>query len=481
MKRFFMKIFGGDYVHGHQTLSAWKLGAGFLVAVAVIGWAVFNKTQLQTWFTPGENLKVHFASDYRLRPYFSKAKISFVPVGIVTGVDQQEDNSVVVTVKIFGDDISQLGTEPNAVIRPTTLLGGNYFIDLAPGGAKGRPVGEIPVQRAHLPVELDKVLRALQPNALAGLQGTVSKLDQTLQGGTNDALHRLAADAPGSLKPTGQVVDALRGTNPDTDLTDFVSGIEQASQELATPKGRLDSIINDLATTSAVFGRRSADFSSTLDELPATLRSADRGLNRLNTTLDVLDDTVDDIRPTARQLDDTLGHVDPVLRRARPVVRDLRDLLQDARPLVKRLVPNVQDLNDVLDDLRGPVLQRVNGPVSDLLLHSFHGTGPYAQTETDRPVYQEVVYGFATLDRANTQNKNGSGIAFQPLPQPEPAEGVIQNDGQPRVETLERSATDPLRLSPPVQAPPEAPNAAPHNPLLPMLGNAGPSRNEGGR
>ncbi|HEX4258626.1 MAG TPA: MlaD family protein [Streptosporangiaceae bacterium] len=474
MRAFFLRIFGGPVVHGHRTLSAWKLGLGFLVGVLIIGWAVFNKAQITTWLTPGETVKVNFASDYRLRPYFSQVKIAYVPVGMVTGVEQADDGSAVIDVKLYGSNRDRLGSMPSATIRPTTILGGNYFLDLEPGGDPGRFKDEmIPKDRAHLPVELDKVAKALQPDALIGMKGTITKFDETLQGGGTAALQRLAADAPSSLGPTGQVLDALRGTDPDHDLTNVVHGFEATARELAEPKGRLDSILNDLASTSAVFGNRSQDFSTTLDELPGALHSADRGLHRLNTTLDVLHDTAKDIRPEAQELDSTLKKLNPVLERARPVVHHLRNVLEDARPLLENLVDNTSDLQDVLDDLHGPVLNRVNGPISDLILGSYHGHGPYAQTVTDKPVFEELGYAVADLDRATMMSKNGSGIAFEPQPIPEPGENVLQNNGQPRSETLERSVTDPLRINPPIQSPGQAPHASPGHPqLLPMMGSS---------
>ena len=474
MKKFLMRIFGGPVVHGHRTLSAWKLGIGFLAGVLIVGWAVFNKAQITTWLTPGETIKVNFASDYRLRPYFSQVKIAYVPVGMVTGVSQADDGSAIVDVKLYGDSRDRLGSDPSAVIRPTTLLGGNYFLDLEPGGDRGRFNADlIPKERAQLPVELDKIAKALQPDALAGMKGTVTKFDETLAGGGTAALQRLAADAPGALRPTGQVLDALRGTDPNHDLTNVVNGFEATARELAEPKGRLDSILVDLASTSAVFGNRSQEFSTTIDELPDALHSANKGLKRLNTTLDVLKDTADDIRPSARELDKTLKRLDPVLRRARPVVHDLRDVLDDTRPLLEELVDNCDDLRDVLRDAR-PTLDRVNGPISDLILGTYHGSGPYAQTFTDKPVFQELGYAVADLDRATMQDKNGSGIAFQPMPIPEPAENLVQNNGQPRSETLERSVTDPLRINPPIQAPLKPEHASPGHPeLLPMMGGDG--------
>lgn len=487
MKKLLLRIFGGPEVHGHRTVSTWKLGLGFLVVVLVVGVAVFNKARLTTWFTPGESVKVHFASDYRLRPYFSQAKIAFVPVGMVTGDDELADHTSLVTIKLYGDAKSRLGTDPSATIRPTTLLGGNYFLDISPGGDLNQPFtqDEIPVNRTHVPVELDKIIRTFQPNALAGMKGTLAKFDDTLQSGSKQALQRFVADAPNALTPTGQVLDAVRGRNPETDLTDVVSGLESTSQQLSQPQGRLDGIIHNLSITSAVLGRHAGDFSTTLDELPGALHSAQHGLNRLNTTLDVLDDTADDIRPEAQELNHTLRHIDPILHRAVPVVHHLKNVLHDARPLLKRLVPDVRDLNDVLDDFRGPVLDRVNGPISKLLLNPFHGTGPYAQSTTNKPVFQEVVYALATLDRATRQDKNGSSISFQANPiQPEPAEGAVANNGQPRVETLERSLTNPAQVSPPIQAPGEAPpvstNAPLSNPLLPN-GLASPVSHKEGR
>jgi phospholipid/cholesterol/gamma-HCH transport system substrate-binding protein len=469
MKRFFLKIFGGPVVHGHQTLSAWKLGVGFLVGVLVVGWAVFNKAQLSTWLHPGDTIKVHFASDYRLRPYFSEAKIAFVPVGMVTGVEEMRDRTALVSVKLYDGAVDRLGSQPSAVIRPTTLLGGNYFLDLEPGGDPGRfTAPEIPPQRTRVPVEMDKVAAAFQPDALTGMRGTLTKFDDTLGGDTKGALQRLVSDAPGALRPTGEVLDALRGIHPNTDLTDVVTGFEATARQLAEPNGRLDAILTDLATLSTSFGDQSQAFSTALHEMPPALHSAERGLNRLDTTLDVLRETAPDIRPSARELSTTLEHVNPVLDRARPVVADLRDLLGDAQPLLRQLRPDTRDLTDVLDDLRGPVLDRVNGPISDLIHHPYHGAGPYAQTSTDKPIFEELGYAVADLDRATTMDRNGAGIAFEAQPVPE-AEGLVANSGQPRDEAMLRSLVAPFQIAPPVQAPVRPRHPQPNGPTLPML------------
>jgi phospholipid/cholesterol/gamma-HCH transport system substrate-binding protein len=454
VKNFLMNIFGGETVHGHRTLSSVKIGAAFLVFSALLGWAAFNKIEVKQWFTPSSTVKANFASQNVIVPYYSKVKVNFVPVGIVTAVDKLDNGTAMITMEVDTDIPAKLGTAPTATIRPTTLLGGNYFVDLKPGGDPGEFHDIIPVAHTTLPVELDKLLRAFQPNALVGTRGFVKKFDDTLAGGGREALQRLVSDVPGSLKPTGEVLDALRGTRPNRDLTDFVSGFEATSRALTDKPGQLRDVARDLAATSNAFGNQAAAFSSALQELPSALSSADKGLKRLNITLDTLRDSADDIRPEAKQLGKTLDRLDPVLNHAVPVVHDLKGVIKDARPTVEDLVPVSKDLTDVFDDLSGPVLKRVNGPIKDLIMHDYHGAGPYAQTQTPKPIFEELAYMAANLDRATMMDRTGGGLAFQPSPTGfDLLENLIANNGQPRADTLTRAVADPQRISPPIQPP----------------------------
>lgn len=455
MKALFWKLVGGAEVHGHRTVSAWKLGVLFVVFALSFGWASFHKVEIKQWFTPSETVKVHFAANNVVVPYYSKVKVNFVPAGLVTDLEELKDGTALVTVQIDKGIIEKLGTEPTATLRPTTLLGGYYFVDLAPGGNRGEfTAGTIPIERTKLPVELDKFIKAIQPAAQVGLRGFVKKFDETLSGGGREALQRLVADTPGALKPTGEVLDALRGTRPNSDLTDFVTGFEATARALTDKPGQLRAIATDLSSTAAAFGRQSAAFSSALDQLPGALTSADNGLQRLNVTLDVLQATAPDIRPSAKQLGTTLDELDPVLADARPLVKDLRKLMSDAKPTFNDLVPVTDDLTDVFDDFDRPVTDRINGRIKDLVLGDYHGTGPYAQTHTDKPIFEELGHMVNNLDRATLMDRNGGAVAFQPDPHGlELLENVFANNGQPRVETLQRALTDPQRITPPIQAP----------------------------
>lgn len=400
---------------GKRRFSPAVVGIGLAVAAVAAGVFLFNKDRVITTLTPGETVRINFERDYHLREFITQAKVSGVPVGKVSSVEEHDNGTAMVEVKIDSDVLGKLGAHPSAAIRPTTMLGGNYYVDLVPGGGKGAFSGEIPAARTKIPVELDKVARALQPSALQGMRSSTARLDETLKNGGTAAIDRLLADAPPALAPAGEVLAATRGTNPRTDLPNLVRGLESTSRVLDQHEGQLDAIVRDLDSTSSVLGNRSNELADTIDQLPSTLDTANTGLSRLDTTLGKLRDTAGPAMPIARELDRTLEHADPVLRRARPLVTDLKNLLSDAHPLVRDLVPASRRATTVLDNLSGPVLDRVNGPIKDFVMSPYSGKGPYAGSGSDRPVYQEVGFMFANLTRATSlSDRNGHAISFHP-------------------------------------------------------------------
>ncbi|UUV28634.1 MlaD family protein [Amycolatopsis roodepoortensis] len=392
-----------------------RLGAAFIVMALVAGIALFNKDQILTTLRPGTEFTINFARDYRLQPYATIVKIAGIPVGKVVDVREAVDGSADVTVKVDDDVPAKLRTAPSAVIRAATVLGGRYYVDLVPGGEKGVFTSRIPKERTGVPVELDKVVGALPPNTLNSLQKTTGSLDATLDEDGRAAIDQLLAAAPETLDPAADVLRAAQGTRPRQDLTDLVTGLQSASSALTREPGQLDSIVQNLSKVSSVLGDRATDLSRTVSGLPAALDSTNAGLSRLDGTLAKLRDTADGARPVAEELDTALQHADPVLVKARPLVNDLKNLLTDARPVVRDLVPTAQGLTTVLDDVRGPVLDRVNGPIKSTVLSPYRGTGPYASTFGDRPLYQELGYMLSNVDRASSMTDgNGASIGFEP-------------------------------------------------------------------
>lgn len=399
-----------------KTYRPARLGVILLLVTFLMFVLLFSKGRISTALSSGQTITAHFDGAYKLRKFVSVVKVGFVPVGKVKDVQRADDGSAIVSLKVDKDVLKTLGSKPTATIRSTTLLGGSYFVELTAGGDPGAfTASSIPASRTKLPVELDKVARALQPAALDGLQATVGGLDQTLAKGGDDALKRLVENAPDTLQPLGRVLGAARGERPTKDLTQIVSGLESTGRVLTRTDGQVDAILSNLDSTAAVLAGRSTEIGSALDALPATLDNTEAGLADLDSTLATLRDVAGDARPIAKELDKTLETLDPVLKKARPLVADLEDLAKDARPVVAGLVPSAQIATTALQDVKGPVINRVNGPVTTWLYEPYKGTGEYAMTTTKKAMYQEITYTLVDLDRAaSLTDRNGHGVGFQP-------------------------------------------------------------------
>lgn len=439
------------------VITARRAGLIMLVTTLAVTMLLFNKDRIGATLMSGETITIQFDRAYKLRPYISEVKVGYVPVGKVMSVERNDDGTADVEVKVESDVLEQLGDEPSATIRPTTLLGGIYFVDLQPGGDPGsfEAGGTIPAERTDVPVELDRVARALQPDALEGLQSSVRQVDRFLDRGGSEALDDLLAGAPGTLEPAAVVLDAAEGDDRAASLTQVVRGLESASRALTRDEDRVGSIIEGADGTARTLARRSPEVAAAVAELPAALRSTQDGLSALDGALAALEDVSEPGRDMARSLDRTLSDLGPVLGDARPVVADLRTVLADARPVVADLVPTTGSAREALGDVRGPVLARVKDKVVPFLSEKYDGEGPYAQTSSDRPMYMDAALALANADRAAAMTDlNGNAVAFQPGPGTGSVGGVPLNiDQLTRVFLGWTQLQQPIETLPPLNGP----------------------------
>ncbi|MCQ4080815.1 MlaD family protein [Streptomyces sp. RB6PN25] len=390
------------------------IGAVLLVLTVVFLLAVYQKERIGTMLSSGHTVKADFSRDYQLRPYKTQVKVAGVVAGTVTGVEK-ESGHVVVSMKVNDDVVGKLGDQPSALIRPTTLLGGNYYVQLTPGGTDQKYDGStIPMSRTGIPVELDQVLQALPKSARSGIQGSLSETDQTLKNGAGTSLGNLLADAPGTLTPAAEVLDSLQGTRPSQDLSQLVPALDSIASVMSRQNGQLGDIVDSLGTVSTALSDQRRPVTDTLATLPQTLSDTRTGLTALNGSLQQLTQTATDALPTAQRLGPLLKTTDPVLQQARPLVANLRPLLNKALPVVQQLVPTSKQATSTLDDLKGPVLDRVNGPIAKTVLSPWKGTGYYqGDGGNGHLFYQEV--GYLAAHAANLSkygDKNGRMIGL---------------------------------------------------------------------
>ncbi|TXL60701.1 MlaD family protein [Aeromicrobium terrae] len=397
-----------------RRLSTLHWGTIFVGLSLIAGIALFQKQAIITAVKPGDTITVEFTDAHRLRAFVSDAKIAGVDIGVVKSVHRNDDGITEVRLEVEGDSLDAMGKSPSARIRPATLLGGNYYVDIVPGGLRGRFHGTIPHSRTNLPVELDAVAAAMPEGAREGIRSSVSDLDDTLDTKGSKALRKLVSDAPDTLEPATGAMTAMQGTRPKTDLRKLVGGLESTARVLAAKDHQLDGIVTDLASTSSVLAARRDDLRTSTRVMPETLDETIGMMQDLRGTLDNLKRTAGPARDSVQELDDLLENLGPVAEEARPVVASLRTVLTDANPVMKNLVPTTQDLTGTVDNLRGPVLDRVNGPIMKTVKSPWHGTGDYAGGGADRPFYKELAYMVSNLAQANMMDNNGSAISFMP-------------------------------------------------------------------
>lgn len=403
----------GKMAHRLERCSAPRVGLVVLMVLSLAGVTLFQKTQIMTYLSPGDDIEVVFARDYQLRDHVTRVKIAGVPVGLVTKVENRPDGSAVATLHLDKGVVDKLGTEPSAALRPTTLLGGNYYVELQPGGDPGS-VDAIGAERTSVPVELDRVLEVLKPEARRSTQRTVRRLDGLFDARGSSALRSLVDDAPRTLRPLSATLEALRGEKP-SDLRTLVASLEKVARTLNRRRPELTTSMAGLADVGSTLSSSAPDIAEAVRDLPQTLQTTRAGLTALDKSLGEVRAVSDDALPTAEELASTLAALQPALHQLRPVLRDLRPALVDLRPVVNDLVPAAIRGTAVIDDLDGRPIARVKGPLIDAVNSDWTGTGMYAGGGNDTVLYQELGDLIAGMNNASRMtDRNGSTIHFQP-------------------------------------------------------------------
>lgn len=395
-----------------------RIGSVAVVLVMLLGVGLFQKQKIATYLTPGmEAVSAEFAGDYRLRPFVTKVKVSGVAVGVVTDVDPTGNESAKVEMKLDSGTARKLGSSPSASIRPATLLGGNYYVDLKPGGDAAKFEGTIPLDRTSVPIELDRVLEAFQPDVRASMQGTIENSRRALARPTRKELKELLRNAPDSLEGSAAVLRSLRGEQPDKDLGVLVAGLESTARALTTNDGSLDRALAGLDGTGATIGRNGPALRDAVADLPSTLRTTRKGLDALDDSLASVRQVSASARPVVQELDGALAALEPALRSTRPLMRELVPTLQDLRPVIQGLLPTAVRATEVLEDIDGRPIDRLNGTITDMVLSPWQGAegSLYEGNGNETPFYKELGYMAAGGSASgNMTDRNGPTLHFQP-------------------------------------------------------------------
>jgi phospholipid/cholesterol/gamma-HCH transport system substrate-binding protein len=229
-----------------------------------------------------------------------KVRIAGVPVGAVSGVKLNRDNTIDVA---FGVDRRYtLYTSTRAVIRYENLVGDRYLeITSGPGELRKLPAGgTINAQHTQPALDLDALLGGLRP--------LVKGLDADKVNTISSAVIQLLQGQGGAL------------SNVLSDTSAFSSALSQRDQLIG------DAITN-LNTVLGTIDQRSAKFSASVDQL-----------QQLITGL-------------AKNKDDIAGAIPPLAS----TTTDLTELLQNSRRPLQGILENTRPLASELDNRKAEV------------------------------------------------------------------------------------------------------------------------------
>jgi ABC-type transporter Mla subunit MlaD len=369
-------------------------------------------------------LKAVFTTETQLH-IPSPVRIAGVDVGQVTSVQRVSSSSpsAVVTMEINGNGLP-LHKDATANIRPRLFLEGNFYVDLHPG-TPSAPVAAsgdtLSAANTSGPVQLDRVLAALNSSARTNLQTLLRGLGASLNGQPTAAQDssqdpsvrgltaaqslnvslKYSADA---FRASTIVNQALLGQQRH-DLSQVVVGNQQVFRALASQATALASFVSTFDTTMAALASRQQDLSQTIALLPPLLR------NTLNADTS-LDASFGPTRAFARELLPAIGQLDPTIGAGLPWLAQSTALLsnQELGGLLTSLTPAVQQTGSSLRSTKTFVGQA--DQLARCFTHNVVPSGDQVIKDPPQPsgpaVYQELFQSAVGL-AGSAQNFDGNG------------------------------------------------------------------------
>jgi phospholipid/cholesterol/gamma-HCH transport system substrate-binding protein len=376
-------------------------------------------------------LKAVFTSETQLH-IPSPVRIAGVDVGQVVSVRRLAGNTqaAVITMDIDPDGLP-VHADATAAIQSRIFLEGNFYVDLRPGSPNAPTLGSgetLPAASTSGPVQLDRVLAALNSNARANLEtlvqgfgGALNNPPTAAQDASQDpsvrgltaaqALNQSLKYSAGAFKASAIVNQALLGTQPH-DLSGAIQGNEEVFRALASRQNQLAGFVTTFDSTMSALAARQQDLSATIAALPPLLHTANRALSSLDASFAPTKAFANALTPSLTQLDPTIGQALPWLSQATALVspRELGELLAD-------LTPAVQKTASALDATRALLSQ--TDALARCVNHNLVPTGNQVIQDPPQnntvPVYQELLQTSVGLASAG-QNFDGNGRYLRSTP-----------------------------------------------------------------
>ncbi len=369
-------------------------------------------------------LKAVFTSNTQLH-IPSPVRIAGVEVGQVTSVDYipHSRSAAVVTMDIDRNGLP-IHSNATALIRSRLFLEGNFYVDLT-AGSPNAPVlssgSTLPAPNTSGPVQLDRVLSALNSTARGNLQTLLQGIGASLYGNptaaqdaTQDpivrgltagqALNKSLQYSVGAFRASSIVNEALLGVQPN-DLANAIVGNEQTFQGLAGAGTQLASFVHTFNATMAALAARQQALKQTIADLPPLLRNTDASDAALNASFPPTQQFARAILPGIKQTAPTISAALPWLGQAIPLFSS-----SELGGLLKELSPAVDDTGSTIASTKSLISGA--DELGQCFTHNIVPTGNEViqdgSASTGQPVYQELFQGAVGIAGASG-NFDGNG------------------------------------------------------------------------
>jgi ABC-type transporter Mla subunit MlaD len=337
----------------------------------------------------------------------SPVRIAGVQVGDVTGVQRLKGSRTagVVTMRIDSSGLP-IRADATARIRDRIFLEGNFYVALTPGSPAASVLhsgATLPAANTSGPVQLDRILSALNTPARHSLQTVLQGLGQTLNG-QPDAAADTRADpsvrgltaaqslnyalkySAGAFKGLALVNQALLGRRSG-DLAGLVKGESRVFTALGDNRAQLAGLVSNFDTTMSVLADHQQALSQSVSLLPSVLQAALATDTELEAAYGPTQRFARLILPAIRQLGPTVSATLPWLGQLTALTSpsELGTLVSDLKPAAEagiQLLEPTEALEQEADSL-ARCLSAVIVPTGNERISDPPGT-------TGEQVYQEL-------------------------------------------------------------------------------------------
>jgi phospholipid/cholesterol/gamma-HCH transport system substrate-binding protein len=423
-----------------QTPSIGRILAMAAFTLSCVGILIF------LWLSFGGSVPLQ-PEGYRVKVQFPEAtqlaqeadvRISGVRVGRVKDKQPNEETGLTDTVIEIDSRYAPIPADTRAILRQKTLLGETY-VELS-SGTEGMLAdgGTLPAGQVAETVELDEILRTLDPETRRRFTIWLDQQGQAVQGQAQEINDALALLTP-FAEETDDVLKVLRVQGGATRRLVRDTGV--VFEALTERKGQLRELISNSNRVWETVARRNAELADTIRVLPTFLREGRVTTERTTDFALEADPLVDQLRPAARELSPTLidldllapdlrgffRDLDPLVRVSRRGLPATEEVLDNTRPLLGRLDPYLRQLTPIVDYLglyrREIAAFFANDAAATQALGSGFGTSqPVHYLRVMNPMNPEIMTGYPTrlaTSRSNPYTEPGAYDRLsrgQPLP-----------------------------------------------------------------